>query len=91
MPSKAGHEATANLAVAFATVREETNKITNERLKNRIGSIKHDTKSTGISGQIRAVRAARKENRRVDIKIYTLDLSGETAQSTGNKNPAVQP
>jgi outer membrane protein OmpA-like peptidoglycan-associated protein len=33
-------------------------------------------------------RAARKENRRVDVKIYTLDLGGETA---GDKNPAVQP
>jgi outer membrane protein OmpA-like peptidoglycan-associated protein len=32
-------------------------------------------------------RAARKENRRVDVKIYTLDLGGETAAVT---NPAVQ-
>jgi outer membrane protein OmpA-like peptidoglycan-associated protein len=28
-------------------------------------------------------RAARKENRRVDVKIYTLNLGGETAQSNG--------
>jgi outer membrane protein OmpA-like peptidoglycan-associated protein len=35
-------------------------------------------------------RAARKENRRVDVKIYKLDLGGDTAQSKGNKDPAVQ-
>jgi outer membrane protein OmpA-like peptidoglycan-associated protein len=33
-------------------------------------------------------RAARKENRRVDVRIYTLDLGGDTASVTAN--PAVQ-
>jgi outer membrane protein OmpA-like peptidoglycan-associated protein len=27
-------------------------------------------------------RAARKENRRVDVKIYTLDLDGQTASAS---------
>lgn len=36
-------------------------------------------------------RAARKENRRVDIKIYSLDLGGETAQTSVTPAPGAQP
>jgi len=37
-------------------------------------------------------RAARKENRRVDVKIYTLDLNGQaTAQSSVGSQPRLQP
>jgi len=35
--------------------------------------------------------AARKENRRVDVKIYTLDLNGQTAQSSINRNATTTP
>ena len=36
-------------------------------------------------------RAARKENRRVDVKIYALDLNGQTtAQSLNNSTPSQQ-
>jgi outer membrane protein OmpA-like peptidoglycan-associated protein len=38
-------------------------------------------------------RAARKENRRVDIKVYALDLTGQMSADTSAKNlpPAIQP
>jgi len=35
--------------------------------------------------------AARKENRRVDIKIYTLDLTGQSAASSMNTKPTSNP
>ena len=35
-------------------------------------------------------RAARKENRRVDVKVYSLDLNGEGAQSSMNSKPSGQ-
>ncbi len=35
-------------------------------------------------------RAARKENRRVDVKVYTLDLSGQASADLNNRPPAQQ-
>ena len=36
-------------------------------------------------------RAARKENRRVDIKVYALDVSGQGVQSSSSQMPANTP